>query len=121
MRWLVHLPFSIYLGWITVATVANATALLAYLEWDGWGIAPETWTIIMLLATVIIASLMSLTRGDIAYALVIIWALVGIALKHSDNDIVAAGAWISVILVAIMMIVGAFRHRQKGQQLAPAG
>lgn len=38
--WLVRVPFSIYLGWITVATVANATDVLDYLNWDGWGSAP---------------------------------------------------------------------------------
>ena len=43
-----RVPFSIYLGWITVATVANATSLLDYLGWSGWGIAAEWWAVIML-------------------------------------------------------------------------
>jgi len=38
-RWLVHIPFSIYLGWITVATIANVTSVLDYLNWSGWGIS----------------------------------------------------------------------------------
>ncbi|MBM3138386.1 MAG: tryptophan-rich sensory protein, partial [Chloroflexi bacterium] len=42
-RWLVDIPFSIYLGWITVATIANATQLLDVIEWNGFGIEPEIW------------------------------------------------------------------------------
>lgn len=120
MRWLVHLPFSIYLGWITVATIANATSLLDYLNWRGWGISPEAWTVIMLAAAVIIGGLVSFTRGDIAYAAVLIWAFVGIALKHSDTSVVATAAWAASILTALLLIVGAFWHRQRGKTLAPA-
>src|SRR4030066_338131 len=76
-RWAAHLPFSIYLGWITVATVANVTSLLDYLEWDGFGIATETWMVIVLAAVLVIAVLMNFTRRDFAYAAVILWALAG--------------------------------------------
>ncbi len=48
-RWLVNLPFSIYLGWISVATIANTAILLYDLGWDGFGIAAPVWTAIMLL------------------------------------------------------------------------
>lgn len=46
-KWLVPGPFSIYLGWITVATIANVTSVLDYLHWSGWGISPEAWTVII--------------------------------------------------------------------------
>src|SRR5512136_1914679 len=59
--WAARLPFSIYLGWITVATVANVTSLLDYLKWDGFGIAPETWMSIVLAAVLVIAVLMNFT------------------------------------------------------------
>ncbi|MFN2225178.1 MAG: TspO/MBR family protein, partial [Anaerolineae bacterium] len=72
--WLVHVPFSIYLGWITVATIANVTQMLDFLNWNGWGLAPEWWAIIMLIVGGVVASLMSITRGDVAYVLVIVWA-----------------------------------------------
>ena len=32
--WLVRVPFSIYLGWITVATIANITSLLYFWDWN---------------------------------------------------------------------------------------
>jgi hypothetical protein len=110
MKWFVHVPFSIYLGWITVATIANATSLLHFLEWNGWGISPEAWTLIMLAAGVIIGAIISLTRGDVAYALVLIWAFAGIAVKHEDTAIVATAAWTATALTAVFMVIGAYRH-----------
>ena len=114
-KWLVRVPFSIYLGWITVATIANATSLLDYLNWSGWGISPEAWTVIMLLAAVGIASAVSLTRGDVAYMLVIIWALVGIAVKHARAPVVATAAWVATALVALMLIVGVLITKRRDQ------
>jgi hypothetical protein len=107
-KWLVHVPFSIYLGWITVATIANVTSLLDYLKWSGWGISPEAWTVIMLVAAVGIASAVSLTRGDVAYMLVIVWALAGIAVKHTGTPVVATAAWVTTALAALMLVVGLF-------------
>lgn len=102
-KWMVRLPFSIYLGWITVATVANVTSLLDYLNWDGFGIAPETWMLIVLAAVLLIAALMNFTRRDIAYTMVILWALAGISLKHADVPVVAISTWITFALVAVTL------------------
>ena len=113
--WLVHVPFSIYLGWVTVATIANATSLLDYLQWSGWGISPEVWTVIMLVAGVAIASAVSLTRGDIAYMLVIVWAFAGIAVKHAGTLVVAISAWVMTAAVAVMLVVGALYHKTHRQ------
>jgi hypothetical protein len=118
-KWLVRVPFSIYLGWITVATIANATSLLDYLNWSGWGISPEAWTVIMLLAAVGIASTVSLTRGDVAYMLVIIWAFAGIAVKQAQAPVVATAAWAATAAVALMLIVGVFITKRR-DQLYPA-
>lgn len=111
-KWLVHVPFSIYLGWITVATVANVTSLLDYLNWSGWGISPEAWTVIMLVAGVAIASAVSLTRGDVAYMLVIVWAFAGIAVKHAGTPVVATAAWVATALAALMLVVGWFFRKR---------
>jgi hypothetical protein len=72
----------------------------------------------MLAAGTIIGAAFSLTRGDVAYALVLIWAFSGIALKHSDTTIVATAAWLAAAITVIIMVVGAFRHRQRQQQIA---
>jgi hypothetical protein len=101
----VRVPFSIYLGWITVATVANVTSLLDYLNWSGWGIQPAAWAVIMLIVGTAIASAVGLTRGDIAYMLVIVWAFVGIAVKHAATPLVATAAWATTGIVAVMLAV----------------
>jgi hypothetical protein len=112
-KWLTHIPFSIYLGWITVATIANVTSLLDYLAWGGWGVSPEVWTVLMLLAAVVISGIMSFTRGDIAYSLVLIWAFVGIAVKHQDTSVVAASAWVSALLVGLLLVVAVALNRKQ--------
>jgi hypothetical protein len=109
VKWLVHIPFSIYLGWITVATVANATSLLDYLNWDGFGISGQVWAIIMLLAATAITAGMILTRRDIAYSLVIIWAFIGIAVKQQETLLVAVPAALLALAVAATMAVCAAR------------
>jgi hypothetical protein len=105
-RWLVNVTFSLYLSWITVATVANVTQWLTYLNWSGWGISPEVWAVVMLVAAAAIASVASLTRGDITYVAVIVWAFVGIAVKHADTGIVATTAWIAAAIAALTLLAG---------------
>lgn len=117
--WAARIPFSIYLGWITVATVANATALLDFLQWDGFGLAPEIWMSIILAVVLVITALVNFTRRDPAYTLVILWALVGIALKHAAVSVVAIPTWITFGLVLLSLVV-AFVVRKPGQKLEPA-
>lgn len=104
-KWLVHLPFSIYLGWITVATIANITILLDYVNWNGWGVAPEIWTGIMLAAGVVIGLLIAITRRDMAYLLVLVWAFAGIGVKQANVSLVATAAWASAIVIAVVIVV----------------
>jgi len=105
-KWLVHVPFSVYLGWVTVATIANVTSLLDFLNWGGWGISEVAWTVIMLAAGVVISTLMSFTRRDVAYQLVILWAYIGIAIKHAQTPAVAIAAWVTAGLVVVALIAG---------------
>jgi len=115
-KWLVHVPFSIYLGWITVATIANVTAVLYYLGWDGWGIRPEMWAVIMLVVGAGIASAVSLSRGDVAYVLVIVWAFVGIAVKHAGTPPVALTAGLMALIMALTLLIGVPRSKQHAQK-----
>ncbi|HLE03174.1 MAG TPA: tryptophan-rich sensory protein [Anaerolineales bacterium] len=113
-KWFVEVPFSIYLGWITVATIANATDVLDYLEWNGWGIGAEAWTVIMLLAATAVAAAVAITRRDVAYGLVIVWAFAGIALKQAQTPVVAAAAWSAAGLVVVVLVIGiAFKRRRR--------
>ncbi len=106
-RWSVHAPFSLYLGWITVATIANITSTLDFVRWDGWGVAPEVWTVIMLLAGVVIAGLMAATRRDGVYLGVLIWAYLGIAVKQSGAPVVANAALIAAGLIGLALAAAA--------------
>ncbi len=106
--WAVRLPFSVYLGWITVATVANVTTVLDYLNWNGFGIAPEIWMGIVLAAVLVIAALMNFTRRDVGYTLVLLWALAGIAVKHAAVAAVAIPTWITFGLVALTLAAAFF-------------
>jgi hypothetical protein len=113
-RWLVRAPFSIYLGWITVATVANATSLFNYWGWgNGLDTASAVWAAIMLVVAASIAVLMSLRHGDIGYISVIVWAFAGIAVKHSSTALVAVTAWVMAAVAALSLMVGVPRAQKR--------
>ncbi|MFX0039553.1 MAG: hypothetical protein ACFFAB_09490 [Candidatus Heimdallarchaeota archaeon] len=99
----VHIPFSIYLGWITVATIANVTAVLVVLGVPGFGPIAEIWTILVIAVAVLITFAMLLIRKDYAYSLVIIWALLGIFIKQTASNLIVA---ITALISAILIIVG---------------
>lgn len=81
----VRLPFSVYFGWITVATIANVTTLLVCKGWNGFGLSDAFWAAIILLVGTMIGILTMLSQQDIAYGLVLIWAYAGIWLKHTST------------------------------------
>ena len=118
--WMVRVPFSVYLGWITVATVANATQLLYFLGWNGGALGPEVWTVIMLAVAVVLAWLMAITRRDVAYLLVLVWAFIGIASKHAGTPVVSNAAWIATVLVAAA-VIWSIVAKLRGKAPAPAG
>ncbi len=102
-RWVVNLPFSIYLGWISVATIANASATLIHAGPEGWQLDSLIWTIIMLaIATALGAASVQL-RDDYGFALVIVWALSGVGAANSDLLIIAAAAWGGGLLLALLI------------------
>jgi membrane-bound acyltransferase YfiQ involved in biofilm formation len=100
--WLVSVPFSVYLGWITVATIANVADVLDFLKWNAFGIAAQTWFLVILVAVLAISTLMSLNRRDVAYILVILWALVGIGYKFSAEPFI----WIASLTTALLVVLG---------------
>lgn len=105
-RWAVHVPFSIYLGWVSVATIANITSTLDYLRWNGWGIGDAVWAVIMLGVATVLTFLVYRTRHDVAFALVIVWAFVGIAVKQAATPLVANSALLLAGAVALLLVFG---------------
>lgn len=115
--WCVRIPFSIYLGWITVATVANVAYVFKSGGWDGAGISEQTWGIIMLVVAGGIAGVFAYLNRDIAYAAVIVWSFVGIISRWTNvMPIVAVAAIMSAIvgiaaLIAFFTTYGGNRNR----------
>ncbi len=85
-RWFFRVPFSVYLGWITVATIANATAVLVKAGWNGFGLQPQVWAAAVVIAAALLTIAVLATRRDIPYGLAVLWALCGIALKRSADS-----------------------------------
>ena len=85
-RFLVRLPFSVYFGWITVATIANITILLKSLSWNGFGLSESVWTIIVLLVGAVIGLWRTIHDRNIPYILVFIWAYGAILSKHLSTS-----------------------------------
>ncbi len=109
--WAVRVPFSIYLGWITVASVANVTSVLDYVKWDRFGLAPEVWMVIMLAAVLVITLSMIFTRRDTAFTLVILWALAGISVRFAALAAVSIPTWITFGVVALVLVVVLFLQK----------
>jgi len=78
----VRLPFSVYFGWITVATIANVTTFLVDIGWNGFGVSESIWMGVALIAALIIGATTTMRFRDWAYGLVILWAFAGIYIKH---------------------------------------
>jgi len=110
----IHVPISVYIGWITVATIANVTAVLVTIGWNGFGVSEEIWTMLVMIVAAIITILMLIKRKDCAYSAVIIWALIGIYLKRMTNDPIyglqTQIAYTAVIAIVIILIVSAIMH-----------
>lgn len=111
----VHVPFSVYLGWITIASIANVSVALVSAGWDGFGISQEIWAALIIVIALVITLLVIATRKDAAYGLVIIWALAGIAVKQSgySNIVMLAetGAIITVIALAASILLSRSGHK----------
>ncbi len=76
------LPFSVYFGWITVATIANITTWLVSINWSGFGIREGVWMVATLIVGAAIGVTAAIRNNDIPYMAVFVWAYAGILLKH---------------------------------------
>ena len=110
-RWTVRLPFSVYLGWITVATIANIAQTLDYVGFDAFGIDPPLVASAVLLVGLAIALTFVWRFADLAYGLVIVWAYIGIAVKEADTPLVPIVAAGGAVAVAGLLIATATARR----------
>lgn len=104
---LVTWPFVFYAGWVTVASVANIAAFLYKINWDGFGLKPDTWAIIMIVAAVIINIWAIRSRNLREFALVGAWALIAIGIRNQDSyDNIKNIAFIG----AAILLIDCFLH-----------
>lgn len=109
-RVFVRLPFSVYFGWITVATIANITVWLVSIGWDGLGIADSTWAVAIIAVGAAIGTAVILRDSDIAYGLVLVWAYLGIWIKHTSaagfNGAYPAVSATALVGIAPLLVAG---------------
>jgi hypothetical protein len=115
-KYLVHLPFSVYLGWITIATIANVTASLVEISWNMFGLGEQFWAVAVIIVGIAVALSVVFTRKDIYYCLVVDWALLGILLKRlsvatvPDQGVVAV-AIAGLVLVTVGIVIQLIRRK----------
>lgn len=113
-RWLVDLPFSLYLGWTSVTIVMNSAALLLDQNWSGFGISESGWTVAAIILLIILGVIIAIKKSEVFYPLVIIWAFIGIAVNGNGNTIVTMSAWVGAALLMIIIVIarGFLRRKQ---------
>jgi hypothetical protein len=120
-RWLVALPFSVYLGWITVATIANISQMLYWTGFRGGPLSEDAWAVLVLATGVLIAAIMLLREADWAYALVIVWAYVGIAARQTAPAAVLTALLGAAVVAGVIAYVLYWLPRRRPPGLRPAG
>ncbi|MFZ0477298.1 MAG: TspO/MBR family protein [Halobacillus sp.] len=110
-----RLPFSVYLGWISVATIANISYYLTYVEWSGFGISASVWTFILLIIATLLAFYILITKNDWVYPLVFVWAFVGIGVQNQDADVplVVYSSYIFAALILVVTVFFALKQRKR--------
>ena len=118
-NWMVNIPFSIYLGWISVATIANFSITLYNLGWTGGGIPQEIWASGVILVAMLLGLLMALRERQTAYPLVLIWAFIGIAVKQNLYPPVVMVAIAGALVLSLTLLLRTIiRIRQPVGKLA---
>ena len=118
--WLVHAPFSLYLGWISVATIANISVALYVLGWSHCGVGPETWAAMMMVVAAIVAGVMAYKHHDAIFVAVVMWAIIGIRAKFPGVYIISSTAELTVIALMAFLLVALVGWQHKMSVGAPA-
>lgn len=113
-RWTTHITFRIYLGWITVATIANATIVLYNLGWQGAPLTAADWAAFLIFTGTLIGIFFALRLRDAAYPLVLVWAFIGIYVKQGDAPVTAYSALtMASVLAAATFLAFLFGPRRR--------
>ena len=107
-RWLAQIPFSIYLGWISVASLVNVASALYASGFEDLGLGAVPWTVIVLLIGAGLGAIAIWRHQDLAFVLVLVWAFTAVAVRHSD----VLAIWLTAVLCSLGLIVGWVGRRQ---------
>lgn len=101
----INIPFSIYLAWISIATIANVSAVLKATGWNGLGLSETIWTVAVLIFALILALYVASVNNDLAFLLTVAWALFGILVRHwGNNTPITITVMSALIIIAIQII-----------------
>lgn len=109
-------PFCFYSGWISVALIANVAAYLTSINWNGFGIEEEIWTISMIVVAGIINFIITWIRNMREFALVGAWALVAIAVANWNSYTAIV---ITAIVTAAVLLLSSGIHGYKNRKYSP--
>lgn len=113
-RLAVHLPVSVYLGWISLATIANTASVFNDVLFPGISVDVQVlWTAAVIVVALLITLLMIVIRNEIAFPLVVIWASVGIAIKQMMYPAIYVTALSAVAIIAVATVLFAILRRRK--------
>ncbi len=110
-KWRSQRPISLYLGWISVATILNVAIALESAGWRGWGVPPVAWTVLMIAVAAALGALMLWLQSDWVYTGVVIWALVAIAVRHSDRPVLGG---VAAVGAGLLTLLASWRYWRAG-------
>ena len=109
-RLLVRTPFSLYLGWITVATLANISVEQTVIGMDNWLMTKTVWVFVELALAGAVATVMIIRYRDPIFGSVVVWAAYGITERQIDTPEVVGAAAAVMILVLVILIIEGIRN-----------
>lgn len=105
-------PFVIYSGWVTVASIANVSAYLVKINWNGFRLSPVFWTVVMIVIATLINLIITWKRNMREFAIVGAWALVAIGIANQDlENTVAYTAFIAAAVLILSSSIHGFKNR----------
>lgn len=98
-RWLLPLTFGLYFGWSVVATIVNISAFLVKLNWNGFGLSPAIWTVIVLGVAVVLTAIISWSDRNAAIPLPVAWAFFGIQQVNKHDRMINISSIAGILLL----------------------
>lgn len=110
------LVFSVYIGWISIATIANLNIFLISTGWHPTGFYEVLWTLLLVSTGLILALFYIFSNNDIFYAMVIAWALFGIHMARIYDGMpvrnpISLLSLIGILVISISIIYKLIRHK----------